>query len=140
MRELIRSKAVGYLIAIFIAGLAAGAAGGFAWSKCGRSPKGPHPDPKQMVDRILSGLTHELKLTEDQVLEIRPLIEQTSEQIHACHEDLGKRIGELIKEGNRRMEAFLTPEQKRKLAELERQREERFRKGPPPPRPHQPGS
>jgi Spy/CpxP family protein refolding chaperone len=137
MKDLIRSKAVVYLIAIFFAGLAAGVAGGLAWGKHGgHHGGGPPPDPKEMVNHIMAGLTHELKLSEEQARQIRPLIEQTGERIHACHEDMGKRIGELIKDGNRRMEAFLTPEQKQKLAEMERQREERFGKGSPPPRPH----
>jgi len=130
MKDLIRSKAIVYLIAIFMAGLAAGVAGGFALGKRAERNKPPPPRPKEMVDHILGGLTHELRLTEEQVRQIRPLIQQTSEEIHACHEDMGKRIGALLKEGNRRMEAFLTPEQKQKLAEMERQREERSGKRP----------
>lgn len=136
MKDLIRSKAVVYLIAIFIAGLAAGGAGGFALSKRSEHRKGTRPDPKAMVEHILGGLKHELKLTEEQVRQIRPLIERTSEEIHTCHEGVGAQIGALIKEGNRRMEAFLTPEQKEKLAEMERQREERSRnRSEPKPRP-----
>ena len=130
MKDLIRSKAIVYLIAIFVAGLAAGAVGGFALGK--RTVKPPPPRTKDMVDHILSGLKHELKLTEEQVRQIRPLIEQTSKEIHTCHGDLEKRIGELIKEGNRRMEGFLTPEQKEKLAEMERQREQRAGERPEP--------
>ena len=112
MKDLIRSKAIVYLVAIFVAGLAAGGAGGFALSKRSehRKDKGDRPDPKMMVEHILGGLKHELKLTEEQVRQIRPLIERTSEEIHACHQDVGMRIEALIKEGNRRMEAFLTPE------------------------------
>jgi Spy/CpxP family protein refolding chaperone len=138
MKDLVRSKAVVYLVAIFVAGLAAGMVGGFAWSTRSeqRKPKADRPDPKTMVEHILGGLTHELKLTEDQVRQIRPLIEKTSEEIHTCHRDLGMRIEALIQEGNRRMEIFLTPEQKAKLAELERQREARVKKGPRAPQPH----
>jgi Spy/CpxP family protein refolding chaperone len=132
MKDLIRSKAVVCLIAIFIAGLAAGGAGGLALGRRAEHRKRPRPDPKEMVDQILGGLKHELKLTEEQVRQIRPLIEHTSEEIHSCHEDVGIRIGALIKEGNRRMEAFLTPEQKEKLAEMERQREQRSGKRPEP--------
>ena len=128
MKDLIRSKAIVYLIAIFVAGLAAGAVGGFALGK--RDIKPPPPRQKDIVDHILGGLKHELKLTDEQVRQIRPLIEQTSKEIRTCHGDLEKRIGELIKEGNRRMEAFLTPEQRQKLAEMERQREERSGKRP----------
>ena len=137
MKDLIRSKATVYLIAIFIAGLAAGAAGGLAIGRRAEHRGPPPPKPKEMVDQILSGLKCELKLTDEQVEQIRPLIRQTSEEIHALHQDMGTRIGALIKEGNRRMEAFLTEEQKAKLAELERQREERrskegFKKLPRP--------
>ena len=135
MKDVTRTKAVIYLVAVFLAGLAAGAASGFAWSQRGGPGKGRAPDPKEMVNHILSGLTHELRLTEDQVRQIRPLIEQTSENIHACHQEMGNRIGALIKDGDRQMEAFLTAEQKQKLAELERQRERRFRKDRPPPGP-----
>jgi len=132
MKGLIRSKAIVYLVAIFVAGLAAGAVGGFALSKRAEHRKGHRPDPKEMVDQILGGLTHELKLTEEQVRQIRPLIERTSEGIQSCHQDVGMRIEALIKEGNRRMGVFLTPEQKEKLAEMERQREQRSRKRPEP--------
>jgi Spy/CpxP family protein refolding chaperone len=127
MKDLIRSKAILYLVAIFIAGLAAGAVGGLALGKRAEHRKPPRADPKEMVDQILGGLKHELKLSEEQVRQIRPLIEETSREIHACHQDLGMRIGALIKAGNRRIEAFLTPEQTEKLAELERQHEERRR-------------
>jgi hypothetical protein len=134
MNEMTRGKALVYLVAVFVAGLAAGAIGGYA---VGKRPPGPPPDGQKMTERILAGLRAELRLNEEQVRQIRPLVEATGNQIHAVHEDVGNRIDAIIKEGNRRMEAFLTPEQKKKLEVLEKQHDARFRKHPGPgPQPH----
>jgi Spy/CpxP family protein refolding chaperone len=125
MKEMTRGKALVYLVAVFVAGLAAGGVGGFA---LGKHPAGPPPGPTKMTEQILAGLKAELKLNEEQVRQIRPLVEGTGKEIGAVREEVGARIGAIIKEGNRRMEAFLTAEQKQKLAEMEKQREQRFRK------------
>ncbi len=122
MRDLVRGKAILYLVLIFVAGLAAGGAGGFAFRKTDRPAP---PDPQAMVEHIVGRLQHELALTEEQVAQIRPLVQDTSAKINALHENMKAQVGTLIQENNRRMAAFLTPDQQAKLAELERHREQR---------------
>jgi hypothetical protein len=134
MKAMTRLRALVYLVAVFVAGLAAGGMGGFA---LGKHPPGPPPGPTKMTDQILARLKCELRLSEEQVRQIRPLVEATGKDIGAVREEVGARIGAIITEGNRRMEAFLTPEQKQKLAELEKQREQRHQKHNEPERqPH----
>jgi Spy/CpxP family protein refolding chaperone len=138
MNGITKGKAVVYLAAIFGMGLLAGAFAGYG---LGRRASHPPPSPRTMSVHILNHLSSELRLTEDQRAKIKPVVEQTSAEIRAIHENSGKSVLALIQKCDQEIAAYLDPEQKRKLAEMQKQREESFdrsfkegrRRRPPPP-------
>lgn len=148
MNGITKGKAVVYLAAIFVAGLLAGGFMGFGF---GRRASVRPPSPRIMSAHILNLLKSELKLTDDQMARITPLVEQTSAEIRAIHESSGKSVLALIHKCDQQIGTFLDDEQKKKLAQMQKQREESFDKsfksghgrrapplpdrGPPPQRP-----
>ncbi len=134
MNGITKTKAAVYLAAIFLAGLVAGGVAGFT---VGRHTFFGPPTPGDMTAHTLARLKGELKLSDEQVRSIRPLVEQTSAELHALHTNSMGRVMEIIKQCNRRMEPFLTAEQRQKLAASER-RFEQFGPKPPGPRPPHP--
>lgn len=123
MNGLTKSKAAGYLLVVFLLGAVAGGAGGFA---VGRQ-RDFHPPPPRgdMAQRLVSELTHELKLTTEQVALLEPIAAQASTQMNTLRSNTWNQAQELKAQNDERIEAFLSPEQK----ELFRVCRERFGKG-----------
>jgi len=65
-----------------------------------------------------------------------PLVIQCSEQLRAIHDGATEKVLEVLNQTDRKLAEFLTPEQKQKLAQMQKEREEWFRKGRRP-RPHE---
>jgi hypothetical protein len=139
MNGITKGKAVVYLVAIFVAGLLAGGFTGFGF---GRRAFVRPPSPRMMSAHLLNHLKSELRLTDDQTARIAPLVEQTSAAIGAIHESSGKNVLALIENCDQQIGSFLNEEQKLKLADMQKQRQESFdksfkgghgRRPPPPP-------
>jgi len=125
MNGITKGKAIGYLTAIFVAGCLAGSFAGFGY---GRRATARPPSPRAMTTHILNHLRAELKLTDDQMAKITPVVEQTSAEIRAIHESSGKNVLALVQKSDQQIGAFLDDDQKRKLAELQKNREKSFDK------------
>jgi len=123
MNGITKGKAAVYLAAIFVAGLLAG---GFTGYGLARRAVARPPSPRSMSAHILNHLRSELNLTDPQMANITPLVEETSAAIGAIHENSGKSVLALIEKCNQQIGSFLDEEQKRKLAEMQKQREESF--------------
>jgi hypothetical protein len=105
---------------------------------------GPHlarpflrpPTSAEMSSRILARLQSRLALTPDQAAKVKPIVEQTASQIDAIRDATTKQIADHIAESNAKIAAFITPEQKAKLDQLEAERREHMRHNGPffPPR------
>ena len=138
MSHLTKNKIVVYLAAIFLVGGVTGAVLGWTGAK----ERWWHPpDGKTICDHVRHRLQSELNLRPDQVREINPILEKRAKEMDAIHSRTIKEIEELIRSTNVEIAKVLGPEQQQKLDQMEREREEFFRKrshhGPPPgaPRP-----
>ena len=94
------------------------------------------PTPAEMSSHILARLQSRLSLTPEQTAQIKPLVEQTASEIDAIRVATTKQIADRIAESNSKIAAFITPEQKAKLDQIEAERREHMRHSGPffPPR------
>lgn len=135
------------LIAIFAAGLVVGGSVGFTVGKS----KAPAPIPQaqrsdrhgpgdrdrdkdrpSFTERMCTGLKKDLSLTDEQMAQIRPIVEQTSAQVKALNSENYERVRDIFRASHEKMKAFLTPEQIQKLDEKNREREAKWKKPKPP--------
>jgi hypothetical protein len=119
-----RSAAI-YLVAVFLAGLLAGGVAGFSLGK--RNAFAP-PRPQDMASHICERLKSKLHLTPEQVKQIDPLVNESAAELEAVHSTTADRITEIFQKLNQRQAQYLTPEQKVLLEEMERERQQFFRK------------
>jgi Spy/CpxP family protein refolding chaperone len=136
MNGISKRRAIVYLAAIFLAGVVTGGVTGFTVGR--RSIFRPPPQPREMAPRILEGLKKDLSLTDEQVRQIQPLLQRHCSELGALHSGTRERMAEMIRKSHEEIGQFLTPEQRDKLAALDREREAFFRQkghgSPPPPR------
>ncbi len=111
-----KAKAAAYVVAVFLVGALAG---GFVGFDLGRRAFFRPPDPRAMADRIMEWLTSDLALTEQQVGQIRPIVEAGTAEAEKIHHETFERIRALMERDYRRIEPFLTPDQQKRLREHE---------------------
>ncbi len=70
-------------------------------------------------------LQWQLRLTDEQMAKISPIIEKTGAQLEEIRGDTGKRVRETIAQAHRDIAPILTPEQKERLQQME-QRQRRW--------------
>jgi len=130
MNGITKAKAILYLTAIFVVGLLTGAVAGYSAGK--RSFRRPPPHEKKMAADMLERLKKELKLTDEQARQAEPLVNQCSQQLQVIREGAMEKVLEAFNQTDRKLEDLLTPGQKEKLAQMQKERNERFRKGRAP--------
>ena len=125
MSNLTKGKVVLYLLAIFIAGAAAGAVVGYTSAKENvfRPPKA-----KEMSEHMVKRYQERLALTSEQAGKIRPLVEQASSNMQLSHRESLQRVSDIFKKMNLQIAEHLTDEQKGRLDLLESERRENVRK------------
>jgi Spy/CpxP family protein refolding chaperone len=124
MNLLTRKAALFYLLATFAVGSAAGLAVGYSVD---RRPKPPKFDPTAFKQKITADLSRDLSLTEAQRKQLEPIIERNMEEFDGCRRENTERVRQSMQRGRERIAAILTPEQRAKFEELERERERKFR-------------
>lgn len=124
MSVLTRKTVLGYLLATFVVGSAAGLVVGYSVD---RRPKPPKFDPVAFKQKVTSGLTRDLGLNEEQQRQIGPIIEQNFQEFDGCRRENTERVRQAMQRGRERIAAILTPDQRAKFEELERERERKFR-------------
>jgi len=124
MSVLTRKTVLGYLLATFVVGSAAGLMVGYSVD---RRPKSSKFDPAAFKLKVTSGLTRELGLNEEQQRQIGPIIEQNFQEFDGCRRENTERVRQAMQRGRERIAAILTLEQRVKFEELERERERKFR-------------
>jgi len=72
-----------------------------------------------IADRMRDRMRVQLRLTDDQVAKISPIIDKTAKQLETIRTETGRRVHETFVEAHREMAAELTPEQRAKLQEIE---------------------
>ena len=119
-----------YLSLIFLAGGVAG--GSIMWTastkKSPPPPRREFPDSERMCDFMRKRLEERVGLTPEQVEKIDPLLEQSARDIKAIHDKTLQDVEDVIRRTHSEIAATLTPEQKAKLDEVERERREFWRK------------
>ena len=108
-----------YVLAIFLAGAGSGTLVG--WQVCRRTPVAPVP-PAEIGARLRARFQSQLALTPDQVRKIEPMIDQAMRRVEAIRKDTASQVFANVSNLHEQMLTVLTPEQKVKFEELERER------------------
>ena len=108
-----------YVLALFLAGGGSGAL--VAWQVCRRMPVVPVP-PAEIGARLRARFQSQLALTPEQAQKIGPMIDQAMRQVEAIREETAGKIFANVSNLHEQVLAVLTPEQKVKFEELERER------------------
>ena len=125
-----KTKAAIYLALIFVAGAIAGGAvimsspQTFAPDK----PARPHKSPKEFEDFIWNHLKDRLELTEEQAKQIEPIFHAGFAEIRAIQERSLQEVEAAIRKNHEQMGALLTEQQRLELEEMNRERQEFFKK------------
>lgn len=126
MRPPSRAKAAVFIATIFLAG---GALGAFAGYSKGKQKWTKPPSREQMTRRVVDSLREDLRLTDQQVGLIEPIVRDTGEKIWEIHSTTTDRIRNLIRESDSRISQHLAPDQKASFEEICRKKREEHDKG-----------
>jgi len=130
MRSLNRWRLGLYVVVIFLAG---GGTGAFVTWRLTRHLMYSTPNTQELGARLKSRLRSRLDLTAGQSAVVDPWVDQAMDQVEIIHRDMASRILANVSNLNFQVARGLTPEQKLKLEEYDRERREHLRKklGPP---------
>jgi hypothetical protein len=123
--SLTRTGVICYLAAIFMVGGVAGWIGGYcAGSHAAFQP----PRGAALTALMTSYLKSKLHVTDKQLEQLQPILNETAAQFEAIHTNSAARVNEVFQHANERIAPFLDADQKALLAGLERQRQEKFKR------------
>jgi hypothetical protein len=74
-------------------------------------------------------LRWQLRLTDEQMIKISPIIDKTGAQLEDIRGDTGRRVRETIAEAHREIRPILTPEQQQRLQQMEERRRRWMQQG-----------
>ena len=108
-----------------------------------RQPRLPHPGsgqvkktaglPREAQLRELSRrMQAELDLTHEQRGRIEAMIRESQERMKALRDDVGQKMNEELRELRQKIRGELTPEQRKKFAEIMKQHDDRTARPSPP--------
>ena len=121
MNYLTTSKVVGYLALIFIAGAAAGAAIALRHSP---PREAPAASMENVCSRFQDRLTQKLALTPAQVQLCKPVFDQTAAELRAVHTRALRDTDMIIRRAYDEIAPGLTPQQRTRLEQCNRERGE----------------
>src|SRR5947209_13996106 len=122
MNSALKWKLIAGFLLVFLAG---GATGVFVSAATAhRFLVGPHRHG-YAAQAMKNRLQWQLRLTDEQMAKISPIIEKTGAQLEEIRGDTGKRVRETIAQAHREIAPILTPEQKERLQQME-QRQRRW--------------
>ena len=124
MTPLGKRKLATYVLAIFLAGAASGAL--VAWQVSRRTPVAPMP-PVEIGARLRARFQSQLALSPDQVQKIDPMIDHAMLRVEAIRQETASHVFANVSQLHEQVLTVLTPEQKTKFEELERERRVRLR-------------
>jgi Spy/CpxP family protein refolding chaperone len=113
-----------YVLAIFLAGAGSGALIG--WQVCRRTPVAPVPTA-ELGARLRARFQSQLALTTEQAQKIEPMIDQAMRRVDAIRKETASQVFGNVATLHEQMLTVLTPEQKVKFEELERERRDYLR-------------
>lgn len=121
-------KQIAYICAIFVVGAVTGA---MIATTVSRSVALPAPHPPAFGDRLRSHLSSRLELTSAQLQKIQPLLDKTNAGMKSVYDESSKKAATVMDEFYAALSAELTPAQKQKLEEMQKERHHFAPGGPP---------
>src|SRR6266849_10420731 len=123
MNSALKWKLIAGCLLVFIAG---GATGIFVTMAIGHHFMfGPHPHGF-VAQAMKNRLRWQLRLTDEQMTKISPIIDQTGAKLEEIRGETGRRVRETIAEAHREIAPILTPEQQQRLKQMEERRQRWF--------------
>jgi Spy/CpxP family protein refolding chaperone len=113
-----------YVLAIFLAGGGTGAL--ITWRACQGRVATP-PSPAEIGARLRAQFQSRLDLTPEQVGKINPLIDQAMHRVEAIRAETASHVFANVSNLHEQVLLVLTPEQKAKFEQLERERRDYLR-------------
>jgi Spy/CpxP family protein refolding chaperone len=118
MNSALKWKLIAGFLLVFIAG---GATGVFVTMGIAHHFLfAPHGFPAQAMK---NRLRWQLRLTDEQMAKISPILDKTGAQLEEIRGDTGHRVRDVIAKSHREIEQYLTPEQKQRLQQMEERRQ-----------------
>ena len=118
MNSALKWKLIAGFLLVFVAGSATGV---FMTMAIGHHIFGPHP-PGVVAQAMKNRLRWQLRLNDDQMAKISPIVDKTAAQLSEIRGDTGKRVRDVITESHREIAQYLTPEQQQRLMQMEERR------------------
>ena len=115
MNSALKWKLIAGFVLVFLAG---GATGVFVSATTAHHFFGAHRHGF-VAQAMKNRLQRQLRLTDEQLAKISPIIEKTGAQLEQIRGDTGRRVRETIAEAHREIAPLLTPEQQQRLKEME---------------------
>ena len=135
MNGALKWKLIAGFLLVFIAG---GATGVFVTMAIGHHFLSPRPTGV-VAQTMKNRLRWQLRLTDDQMTKISPIVDKAAAQLTEIRGDTGKRVRDVITESHREISQYLTPEQQQRLKLMEERRRQwmhqhhgPWRRGGPP--------
>ena len=118
-------KIVLVLLGIFIAG---GVTGAFVMIRVGRQMLAHRPGPEQWAPNHLKRLVERLDLKPEQSAAIRPIVQRDMEELNRLRSESMAEAKKVMERMEREISAQLTPEQRTKFDQLNKEMRERAKK------------
>jgi Spy/CpxP family protein refolding chaperone len=126
MNSALKWKLIAGSILIFVAGGATGVFVSAGMAHHFMFAQHPHGFvAKAMKNR----LQWQLRLTDEQMTKIAPIIDQTGAKLEEIRGDTGRRVRETIAEAHREIRPIVTPEQQQRLQQMEERRRHWMHRG-----------
>lgn len=131
-------KTIGYAVAIFATGGISGGALGVYETKAHLY----NPEDKSAIRiRMVEHLKTRLDLTPDQVAKINPIVESAASNLYSIRMKMAQDVKRVFDDAFDKVSPILTPEQLKKLDEIEKERHDMMQNHwHPPGQPGQPGN
>ena len=126
MSSALKWKLIAGFVLVFVAG---GATGVFVSATAAHHFFfGPHRHGFA-AQAMKNRLQWHLRLTDEQMNKISPIIEKTGAQLEEIRGDTGRRVHEAIAQAHREIAPILTPEQQQRLQQMEERRQHWMHRG-----------
>lgn len=130
-------KLIAGFLLVFIAG---GAAGVFVTMAVGHHVMLTQHSPNIIAQTMKHRLRWQLRLTDEQMAKVSPIIDKAASQLADIRGDTGKRVRDVIVESHKEIAQYLTPQQQQRLKQMEERRRQWMQQHHPAWRRNGPGS
>jgi hypothetical protein len=119
MNSALKWKLIAGFLLVFIAG---GAVGVFVTLTIAHQVMFAQHPHGVVAQTMKNRLRWQLRLTDEQMAKISPIIDKTGAQLEEIRGDTGKRVRDVIAASHREIGQYLTPEQQQRLKQMEERR------------------